>query len=242
MTSDNVLSFFEGVTWLDYGIKIPVYINFTSRPHLLVVGNTGSGKTHFLKFLLAKFVKVNPDLEIYVCDYKGDDFSFLEGEERYFVYTKYLDGITQFYNRFLLRLEKQEKQLNRCVLLLDEFNTFITSLDKKSQEHVKQMLSAILNMARSKNMSVITGVQHANVTILSSRDAYTNVLGLSTLSKETVGMIFNDFRDRIISLPCGQGFFYADGEKDIHQVIVPRIRSLDIVHRMILIGVRHRNI
>lgn len=191
--------------------------------------------------MIAHFLKSYLDSELYVCDFKGDDFSyFLENEDRYFCYEDYAKGIELFYERFKARLEKSDLTTNRCILLIDEWNNFIISLDKKEQEKYKKMISTILNMSRSKNMSVICGVQRADVAYLSSsRDSYTNVVGLGALSKESIAMIFNDYKDSVTPLPRGQGYFLEDGN-DIKQIIVPQVH-MDKVDQMILKGIRNRN-
>ena len=52
-----------------------VQLDITNAPHLLVVGTTGSGKSVFLNVLIANFVAMGNDAEVYLIDPKEVEFA-----------------------------------------------------------------------------------------------------------------------------------------------------------------------
>ena len=77
-------------------------------PHLLVVGATGSGKTYAVKLLLGKTQKYFPDTEVILCDYKHDDFRFLDDCPRYFWFERCAEGVDSFYRTFQKRQQGED--------------------------------------------------------------------------------------------------------------------------------------
>lgn len=233
---------YDRAAWVAYQIKKGYEVNFDIYSHALIVGNTGAGKTYLIKSFVAKFILAYPDSETYVCDYKNEDYSFLDKENTYYSYFRYGEGIESFYNRLLLRMEKKELARNRCLLCLDEWNSYITSIDKKLQEKYKGYLSVILNVGRSLSMHVICGVQRADSQFFNtSRDAFTCTIGLGKLSKESIAMLFNDYKDKVKPQQRGNGYLYLDGADDIKEIIVPKVQSMKNVESIILKRVQSRN-
>lgn len=225
--------------WVHCQIKKAYEINFDTYAHALIVGNTGSGKTYLIKTLTAKYILSYPSCEVYVADFKGDDYSFLSNEERYATYFDYGKTMEIYFKRFQDRLTYSDTTMNRCLLVLDEWNNFISNQDKKSQEHYKKILSTVVNMGRSKKMNIICGLQRADVVYLSSRDSFTCAIGMGALSKESIAMLFHDFKDEIKPQKRGCGYMLLDGEP-IKEIIVPQVKSMDKVEKTILRGVRIR--
>lgn len=236
----------ERKPYLRYGISKPVYLDLNLTPHMICAGGTGSGKTTLAKLILAHVVRYEQQIgriEVYVCDYKGQDYSFLDGKVRYYPCESYSDGIDSFCERFRKRLRKEERVFSRCVLLLDEFNSYIGSLvDKKKQELYKEKLAFVVNMSRTYNMNVLLCGQRIDSSIVgTSRDSFGFRVGLSSLSKETFDMLFPGFpecRARSGMFGFREGYLLQEGRGNgLCEVIVPAISDKKKVETMIFSAV-----
>jgi len=192
------------------------------------------GKTYCVKLLLAKIAKYITDSHLTVCDYKGDnDFSFLSECERFYRFDACLEGLNNFYNKFL------DTQRTGCahgfhMLVIDEWNALINTLDKKEAEDAKKKLSNLLMLGRSFNFHIALSQQRLNAEDFGkSRDQFNVVLLLGNASKEVVGMLFNDYK------PCiqndrkqGTGYILING-MDFQPIVVPKIHSMENVNKAI---------
>ncbi|MBD2776354.1 FtsK/SpoIIIE domain-containing protein [Iningainema tapete] len=55
----------------------PVTSSWSEIPHRLVAGVSGAGKSNFLKWIIFQFLYVNPKRRIYIADFGGVDFQWL---------------------------------------------------------------------------------------------------------------------------------------------------------------------
>lgn len=72
MKYDNTLVVGVNRIGLDNGFILPVKIDFSSVPHLLIVAPSGSGKTYLLSYLLGQIAK--KPVKLILADFKGIDF------------------------------------------------------------------------------------------------------------------------------------------------------------------------
>ncbi|WP_216349341.1 FtsK/SpoIIIE domain-containing protein [[Limnothrix rosea] IAM M-220] len=56
----------------------PVLSSWAEIPHRLIAGLPGSGKTNFLNWIVFQFLFVNPRRKIYISDFGGVDFQYLQ--------------------------------------------------------------------------------------------------------------------------------------------------------------------
>ena len=213
--------------------------DYTKYPHMAIFGSTGSGKTYGLKLLLAKIGLHIPDSEMIVCDFKSDsDFSFLKGSKNFFRFNDCINGLEKVVK--ILSDRQQELTTDRfpVFFVFDEFASFITSLEKKQADYAKQSLSLLLMLGRSFNVHVIVSQQRLDSTFFNnSRDNFSVVLGMGTLSKEAVYMMYSDQKDIINpSKDRGHGSLLIGSE--FYDVLIPRIRNRNKLHRCILSAVR----
>ena len=209
-----------------YASGITKYIkwNYEKNPHTVIFGSTGSGKTYLLKILLARIGKHIPNAELVVCDYKSDDdFSFLDGLNNFYRFDKCMDGLERAVQLLNERQHGQNKDRHFFCLVFDEWASFLNNLDKKSAEHAKQSLAVLLMLGRSYNLHVIVSQQRLDASYFnSSRDNFSVICGMGTLSKESVQMMFSDYKDVIEpNKPQGQGSIIIGNQ--FKSIIVPTV-------------------
>lgn len=214
-----------------------------SNAHLLIAGTTGSGKTVFGKLVCGRIANHLPHSKLAVLDYKGDDYSFLEGCSRYYLYSAYSQGIEWVYQTLQARIQGDTDR-TPIFALMDEFPAFINRLlatDKKAGQAILEKFGEIMFLGRSKQIHVIGVAQRPDAVIFSggTRDQFSCCVGLGRLSEEGNKMLFGNDRHNIPGefVPGeGRGFLLQHGDC-IRPVIVPRIHKMDKLEKAILHGV-----
>lgn len=223
---------------LDEGFRYYISWNYIKNPHMLVFGSTGSGKTYLVKLLLGRIGLKLDEVSITVCDYKADDFRFLEGSKNYYSFADCFAGLTDFYNKFLARQEGVDTKKNFKLLCFDEWASFLNSLEKKEAETAKQKLSTLLMLGRSFNIHVLISQQRGDTQYFNTaRDNFSIVVGLGNLSKESLNMFFSDYKEHMsLNNSQGQGYMLIDGQ-GLKHIQVPRIRNMATVEHYIKLAV-----
>lgn len=224
---------------LNFGVPRYVSWDTEKEPHIIVVGNTGSGKTYLSKLILGKISKCIPESHIYVCDYKGDkDFEFLANATRFFRYANCQEGLQRFYDDFLLRQSGADISRTPKFLFFDEFASYINSLDKKAVEEEKKKLSSLLMLGRSFDVHIIVSQQRADAQYFATaRDNFNLCIALGNISSESKEMLFNSYKKQMKSnRRQGTGYMLVNGT-DFKAVQVPRITDVNKLHNAIKEGV-----
>ena len=191
--------------------------------NMLIVGATGTGKTVALKILLTKIARFQPDAKIWLLDFKQFDFRSLSDKPRYYSYTDCLQGLEDYYAAF-----KQQQASGAAgapqYLIIDEWGSFLLSLDKKTAEQVKAKLAELLMLGRAYQFFPIVGIQRPDASYFSSaRDNFQCCLALGNLSREGRRMVFPDeVAGTITQCSKREGYLYMDG------VGLEKIRIADI--------------
>lgn len=222
-----------------YGFSHYIKWSIEKAPHTIIVGATGSGKTFFSKLLLGKIALHLVNSQLYILDFKGDDdFSFLEECPQFYRYMDCSKGLQEFYDRFLKRQKKEEKDKNAIFLFFDEWASYCNSLDKKTIEEEKKKLSNLLMLGRSFNVHVIVSQQRADATYFNSaRDNFNLVIGLGNLSEESKNMFFHEFKSEMLpNRTIGTGYMLINGS-NFTAIQVPKISDMRKLESTIKKGV-----
>lgn len=218
---------------LIHGVKYPLFVDFCSVPHLLIVAPSGSGKTYLLLLILKQLAR--KDGELILADFKGIDFVSLEGCQRYYMHREVGTSLQYVFGELQERMAHPRADFPPLYWVVDEWSGFLGLHPKKEQEAYKQQLASILMLGRGVRIFVIIALQRADANYLTGRDNIGNCIGLGTLSKESISMSFSEYKDSIAPKPRGHGYLRTDG-KPLRELVVPRIRDPEGVMRSIRSG------
>ncbi|GHV40104.1 hypothetical protein FACS189490_04800 [Clostridia bacterium] len=222
-----------------YRLKQYLYWDYTLFPNLLVLGNSGSGKSYLLRLILghisATFISGGEltTAKAWIADYKNEILSV--SAMRFYGYKDTLRGFDEFYSAFEARLSHEDSERSFQLLVIDEYVSWLASMDKKEAEEIKKRMATLLFMVRSLNMHVILGCQRGMAENFSfgSRDCL-NVIFLGAPSRESVHS-FVDKEAADVMKPCvrGQGYACFDG-KQPQAFIVPKVTNFDEINAAIM--------
>lgn len=223
MTYNN--SFLVGAeqSALTHSLRIPIKIDFSKVPHLLIVAPSGSGKTYLLTYILKQLAQ--KPIRLLLADFKGVDFIEMDGCKGYFKHTAVADALKLVFDELQSRMANPRPDYEPIYFCVDEWAGFLSLYAKKEQEDFKQKMASILMLGRGVQVFVIMALQRGDAAYITGRDNFGNCIGLGHLSKESVRMLFVDDADSIEPKPRGKGYLRIDG-KPLTEIVVPRIRDI----------------
>lgn len=224
MRSNNTFSFAVGyeAQALQQGIKVCATVKLDKVPHLLLVAPSGSGKTYLLVLILRQLsCRIGT---LILADFKGMDFRSLDGCRNYFKHEKVADALKYVFDEMQSRMEHPKEKFSPLYLVIDEWSGFLGLYSKKEQDEFKKQLASILMLGRGISIFVILALQRADANYLVGRDNFGNVVGLGTLSRESVQMVFSDYKEQIVPKGRGKGYLKTDG-RPLKEIVVPHIRD-----------------
>ena len=212
---------------LSLGVKVPVTVDFSSVPHMLIVAPSGSGKTYLLTYILGQIAKKS--VKLILANFKGIDFIEFNDCRNYYKHNSVGEAVDCVFDELQNRMANASvnSEYEPIYLCIDEWSGFLSSLAvKKEQDNYKQKLANILMLGRGANIFIIMSLQRADSTYITGRDNFGNVVGLGTLSKESIAMVFNDNKEMIEPKSRGKGYLQTDG-KPLREIVVPMLRDIN---------------
>ena len=210
---------------LSQGVKVPVTVDFYSVLHMLIP--SGSGKTYLLTYILGQIAKKS--VKLILANFKGIDFIEFNDCRNYYKHNSVGEAVDCVFDELQNRMANASvnSEYEPIYLCIDEWSGFLSSLAvKKEQDNYKQKLANILMLGRGANIFIIMSLQRADSTYITGRDNFGNVVGLGTLSKESIAMVFNDNKEMIEPKSRGKGYLQTDG-KPLREIVVPMLRNIN---------------
>lgn len=142
-----------------------VYDDIAKMPHMLIGGQTGSGKSVFIRNIIMSL----KGCDVSVVDCKMIDFVDLDGQ--YCTVIEERDEAIAHINHLVKlmdqRYRRKIKNGKRKVLIVDEYADLIMGLEKDEKKEFEQSLCRLLQKARAANINVIIATQRPSADIVS---------------------------------------------------------------------------
>lgn len=226
MKNGNFMLGYDFGLWVDEGIKIPVV---AALGHLCVVGSTGSGKSTACLYWLYKTKKMGCCL--YLADFKASG-EFVGISEHYEEFEGCYDIINEFYNIFCSTPEGGNGSIK--ILLIDEIAGLLnhygmTKENKAKADEIRQKMSAILMLGRSRNCYLWLSMQRYSASIFpvssGAADNFNICVGLGRLTIDGRRGLFAGEQlanEEKLLFGQGKGILLVDG-KNLKALIIPKV-------------------
>lgn len=199
--------------------------------HTIVVGGSGSGKSTAVLYWLIKLKKTNANIELHIMDFKASH-EFVGITDNYAEYEDIYNKLIEFYDMFCTLEEGGDGSVK--ILIIDEIAGMLSHLSmtkegKAKAEKVRQIMSSILMMGRSRNCFLWLIMQRYTATIFPASsgavDNFFVYVGLGRLSVESRKSLFaceHIEEEEHITFGMGRGIVLIDGQ-DIQTLILPNL-------------------
>lgn len=194
---------------------------YISKPHLLLAGNSGTGKSYLLLSLIHKMKSETTKDKILICDGKFDELKHITGKDMKLpMVANDIDQIKNFIEMtndvMELRYEKNDTGKDPIFLIIDEFAALSLVIEKKEFNELNRKLKNIILKGRAANIHVLIAMQRASSDSidLAIRDNTSIRIGLGNLSVENFKMVFGESKseNELLNRKVGQGYILIDGE------------------------------
>lgn len=214
---ENKIAFSDDIIW-----------DWKKCPHLLLTGNTGSGKTLLAQYIIACLVKQG--VRVIYCDPKNDHdmrlfmrsypaVKYLTKENDIAKAVRELEEELRLRETDLNNMGLDEAEFNPVFLLFDELIAFSKIADKKTYDETARRLASIVVMGRSKRIYAGLILQRPDTSFIEGaiRDNLGCRIAMGQMSETAYKMIFgSDFADvKNHRQEIGAGLIYRQGEDTI---------------------------
>lgn len=236
MTRDLQSTFKLGYSYSalrEHDISAPLYAPNDS--HMVVVGGSGSGKSTAMLYWLNNIRK--REVSLYICDFKKSH-EFEGITESYAEFEDCFSLIKEFYEDFLNTPEGGEDRTK--ILIIDEVAGLLTHLSmtkegKGKADEVRQILSTILMLGRSRRCFLWLSMQRYTATIFPASsgagDNFHVAVGLGRLTVDGRRGLFGgeELKDEeSYQFGQGSGLLLMDG-KPLKALILPRLSKKSLL-------------
>lgn len=218
------------------GIKHMHIIDFTRTPHILSIGNTGTGKTYLNKLIIAKVSLYIPAARITVLDFKADDYQFARETKRLYEFEDCINGLSNFYKEFKERQLGNDSTRTFKLLVIEELGSMLSYFNKKDNDSIKKIIANIVFMGRSFNCHILISSQRPDANLFNAgvRDSIGFVVALGNLSKEGKTMVAKGFEDEIESTYGSGTGYLIENSTTIYRIKVPTISKFKKLEEYII--------
>lgn len=146
---ENEIAFSNDIIW-----------DWKKCPHLMVIGNTGSGKTQLAQYIISCLLEQG--VRVIYCDPKNDDDMrlFMQGKSAVYVtkendiakVVRETEEQVRLREQDLQNIGIKEAEFNPIFLFFDEMIAFAKIAEKKTYEETAKRLSTIVVTGRSKRV------------------------------------------------------------------------------------------
>lgn len=199
--------------------------------HTIVVGGSGSGKSTAALYWLYKMKKEHSNVELHIMDFKASH-EFVGITDNYAEFEDIYDKLLAFYEMFTTLNEGGDGSIK--ILIIDEIAGMLSHLSmtkegKEKAEKVRQIMSSILMMGRSRNCYLWLIMQRYTATIFPASsgavDNFFVYVGLGRLSVDSRKSLFaceHIEEEDHITFGMGKGLVLIDGQ-EIQTLIIPNV-------------------
>lgn len=210
---ENEIAFSSDIVW-----------DWKRCPHLLLTGNTGSGKTQLAQYIISCLVEQG--VRVVYCDPKKDDemrlfmqchpsVKYVTTENEIAKVVRETEEEVRFRERDLQSIGIDEAEFNPVFLIFDELIAFAKVSEKKTYEETARRLGAIVVTGRSKRVYAGLILQRPDTSFIEG--AIRDNLGCricmgqmsDTAYKRAFGTAFADVKN--LRREMGAGLIYRQG-------------------------------
>lgn len=232
--SNNFVLGYDYNLYLNHQIQIKIRAPIG---HTIVVGGSGSGKSTAVLYWLTKLKKANSNIELHIMDFKASH-EFAGITDNYAEYENIYDKLVGFYNMFCTLEEGGDGSVK--ILIIDEIAGMLSHLSmtkegKEKADKVRQIMSSILMMGRSRNCYLWLIMQRYTATIFPASsgavDNFFVYVGLGRLSVDSRKSLFaceHIEGEEHITFGMGKGLVLIDGQ-DIQTLIIPNVSKKNLL-------------
>lgn len=225
---DNEILFSRGIIW-----------EWKKCPHILLTGNTGSGKTQTAQYIISALIKQG--VRIIYCDPKNDDdmrlfirnfpsIKYVTKENEIAKVVRETEEEVRSREKDLRNIGIEEAEFNPVFLFFDELIAFSKVAEKKTYEETAKRLSSIVVTGRSKRIYVGIILQRPDTSFIEGaiRDNLGCRIAMGQMSdtayKMTFGSDFTDIKNH--SREIGSGLIFRQGVDTVpREFVAPYIEK-----------------
>jgi S-DNA-T family DNA segregation ATPase FtsK/SpoIIIE len=185
---------------------------YLKRPHALLAGNTGTGKTYLLVYLIREAIRENA--RVWVMDGKNDELTAFARALKIKTIGNTSEEIKHFIELAEVEMNRRyalgHKRFRPFFLFVDEFATLALDMPKKDYQEMLACLKSLVLKGRRANIHLVFSLQRpsAESLPLDIRDNLDLRIGLGDLSPQAFEMVFGISKtaSEILSKGVGQGY------------------------------------
>lgn len=235
--SDNFVLGYDYNLYLNHQVQIKIRAPIG---HTIVVGGSGSGKSTAVLYWLTKLKKENINVELYIMDFKASH-EFVGITDNYAEFEDIYDRLVAFYDMFCTLEEGGDGTVK--ILIIDEIAGMLSHLSmtkegKEKADKVRQIMSSILMMGRSRNCYLWLIMQRYTATIFPASsgavDNFFVYVGLGRLSVDSRKSLFaceHIEEEEHITFGMGKGLVLIDGQ-EIQTLIIPNVTKQNLLLKL----------